>query len=405
MAVKLSELTTESSPASNDILLIADPTTGVARKITVSALKTLMDGLGGGGDTTAPTIVSATASTASTIVIVFSESVTVTTAGWSFKKNGVTWTVSSVSGSGATWTFTMSTSGVAGDTILRSYNSTTGSTVDTSSNELATFTDASVTNSIPGGYQTETTTFINAVQGGGTTLTTGQRDALDALVVSMKSIGWSKFQAAYPFVNSVAQAHKWNLANPLDTDGGFRATFTSMTHGASGITGNGTSSFMDTKFNPSTASTANNFHFLVSVSSGTANGRHGANSDTNANNVLIVPALAGNTDYFRCYGTGNDGQITAANATVAGVYCMSRRTGTDFEAYRDGTTAGTQTGSTGVASPPNANIYINAENSAGTAGNFGNHVVDFVSIGTGLTDSEVTSLTNAINTYNTALGR
>jgi hypothetical protein len=149
MAVKVSDLTTESAPASTDILLIADPTTGLAKKITVSALKTYMDGLGGGGDTTAPVVVTATATTASTIVIVFSESVTVTTAGWSFKKNGIDWGISSVSGSGSTWTFNMSSSGTDSDTILRSYNSGTGVTVDTAANELVTFSDQAVTNEIP----------------------------------------------------------------------------------------------------------------------------------------------------------------------------------------------------------------------------------------------------------------
>jgi hypothetical protein len=149
MAVKVSDLTTESAPASTDILVIADPTTGLAKKITVSALKTYMDGLGGGGDATAPVVVSATATSGSTIVIVFSESVTVTTSGWSFKINGSAWGISSLTGSGATWTFTMSTSAISTDTILRSYSSTTGGTVDSSANELVTFTDQAVTNSIP----------------------------------------------------------------------------------------------------------------------------------------------------------------------------------------------------------------------------------------------------------------
>jgi hypothetical protein len=149
MGVKVSDLTTESAPASTDILLIADPTTGVAKKITVGALKTYMDGLGGGGDVTAPVVVSAEATTASTITFVFSETVTVTTAGWSFKQNGIAWSASSVSGSGNTWVFTMATSATSSDTLLYSYAAASGVTVDTSANELANVTDASVTNSIP----------------------------------------------------------------------------------------------------------------------------------------------------------------------------------------------------------------------------------------------------------------
>jgi hypothetical protein len=108
---------------------------------------------GGGGDVTAPTVTSRTTPNAgpSTIVVVFSESVTVTTAGWSAKKNGSAWSISSVSGSGNTWTFTMGSAAVNGDTLQLSYDSGTGATVDGSANELASFTDASVTNNVAGG--------------------------------------------------------------------------------------------------------------------------------------------------------------------------------------------------------------------------------------------------------------
>jgi hypothetical protein len=62
----------------------------------------------GAGDVTPPTVVSATVpnGAANTVVVVFSESVTVTTAGWSFRRNASNWVVSSVAGSGTTWTFT-----------------------------------------------------------------------------------------------------------------------------------------------------------------------------------------------------------------------------------------------------------------------------------------------------------
>jgi hypothetical protein len=104
------------------------------------------------GDVTAPTVVSATVpnGAANTVVVVFSESVTVTTAGWSFRRNTSNWAVSSVAGSGTTWTFTMATSAANGETIDRSYDSATGATVDAAANELVSFTNAAVTNSIAG---------------------------------------------------------------------------------------------------------------------------------------------------------------------------------------------------------------------------------------------------------------
>ena len=131
-----------------------DGTTGELSYITLANLQALSgwSGGGGGGDLTAPTVVSATVpnGAANTVVVVFSESVTVTTAGWSFRRNTSNWAVSSVAGSGTTWTFTMATSAANGETIDRSYNSATGATVDAAANELVSFTNAAVTNSIAG---------------------------------------------------------------------------------------------------------------------------------------------------------------------------------------------------------------------------------------------------------------
>jgi len=99
-----------------------------------------------------PTIVSATVpnGATNTVVVVFSQSVTVTTAGWSFRRNLANWVVLSVAGSGTAWTFTMATNAANGETIDRSYNSITGNTLDELNNELVSFTNAAVTNSIAG---------------------------------------------------------------------------------------------------------------------------------------------------------------------------------------------------------------------------------------------------------------
>jgi hypothetical protein len=151
----------QNSMISSDTILISyNPATGATADsssnevvaITDSAVTNSISG-GGGGDVTAPTVVSATVLNADpdTIVVVFSESVSgVSATGWSFKKNGSAWAISSVTGSGTTWNFNMATAAVNGDTLLRSYNSGTGATVDGSSNELVSFTDSAVTNSIAG---------------------------------------------------------------------------------------------------------------------------------------------------------------------------------------------------------------------------------------------------------------
>lgn len=407
MSVKLSDLTTESAPASTDILLIADPTTGLAKKITVSALKTYMDTLGGGGDVTAPTVVSATVENADpdTIVVVFSESMgSVTTTGWGAKKNGSAWTISTVTGSGTTWNFNMASAAAGGDTLLMSYDSGTGATVDGSSNELVSFTDSAVTNNVSG-YQAESTAFF-AVNTG---LTTPQKDAVDDLVVALKGIGWAKFKAVYPFVGGTASAHKWNLINPVDTDGGFRGVFTGgVTHNSTGITGNGSTGYMDTKLVPATDLSVNDAHFGIcfsGVGSTAFNGRHGCDSSSGANNMLIAAVLSGSS-YYRMWGTAGDGQIVVSNSDVTDFFLVTRRGASDMEAYKGGVSEGTNSGSTTVGGlPVGRSAYIGAFNEDGTANYFSDLPISFVTIGTGLTDGEVSTLNAAVAAYNTALSR
>jgi len=405
MAKKLNQLTAQpSTPADSDVVAWGQAGgSGLAYKMTFTQLKAKLDAMAGGGDVTAPTVVSATVplGAPNTVVVVFSESVTVTTAGWSFRRNTSNWAVSSVAGSGTTWTFTMATSASGGETIDRSYNAGTGNTLDGAGNELGAFTNASVTNSI----SSLATAFITAVEAGGTALSGTIETALANLETVINGIGASKFDAVYPFCGGAAQSHKWNFMNPLDTDAGFRGTFAgTVTHNASGITGDATTGYMDTKFNPSTHSTANNIHFSVFVSAGTAAGRYGCNSDSNANNLLIGTAISG-SDYIRCYGTGDDGQIVYSNSDRTDHFMLSRRANNDFEAYKGGVSQLTKTGTTNLGDRPNANVYILAENAAGTAGSFADDTVNFVTIGEGLTDAEVTSLYNGIVAFNTALSR
>lgn len=130
---------------------------GVDYCVSITHPETIISG--GGGDTTPPTMVSATAIDANTIEVVFSESVTPTVAGWSYyiTETSTTSSFSSVTGSGTTWQFTGVEAMSAGQTLKISYTSTTGNTLDGSGNELATFSLSSVTNSIGGGGSFPTT--------------------------------------------------------------------------------------------------------------------------------------------------------------------------------------------------------------------------------------------------------
>ena len=110
----------------------------------------------GGADTTPPSIVSMTATSATNIRVVTTEAIaSPTTAGWSFN-NGSAITPSAVIANGSN-TYDFTVAGLAaGQTITASYNSATGNWLDAAGNEVVTFSAVSVTNSIgsSSGYMT-----------------------------------------------------------------------------------------------------------------------------------------------------------------------------------------------------------------------------------------------------------
>jgi hypothetical protein len=398
MAVKVSDLTTESAPASTDILLIADPTTGLAKKITVSALKTYMDGLGGGSDTTAPTIVSATATTASTVVIVFSESVTVTTAGWSFKKNGATWSISSVTGSGSTWTFNMATSGASSDTLLRSYSSTTGATVDTAANELVTFTDQSVTNSIPAGYDSDAQTFFTAVEATGATISTMFKDAWNTFVVAQKGTdgSWSAFKALYPYYGATSAACAINAKTP----GTFNITWVnSPTFSATGVNFNGTTQYGDTGFICNNANGISNTAGLAIGFYGRENiAGYDMGSYESGKETICIPNADGT---YQVYGLGGGFNLASGVERTDKFNYVNKAPSGGLTAYRDGVSVAT--GSYTLDNTGTFSLYVGAANDTTDVYTSNEHAFAFIS--TGLTTAQVGQLLTDVNTLMTSISR
>lgn len=168
--------------------------------IGINQLGTVSTGGGGVGDTTAPTVVSATAIDATTIRIVFSEIVTTSgVTGFSFKQNGSALAASAVSGTGTTTLDFTVAAMAAGDTILRSYNSATGNTLDAAGNELVSFTDQAVTNSIPAAtpvpvaYATRNNVTPSGTDSNYLTSSASSANALSALSLEAGVEGYEEF--------------------------------------------------------------------------------------------------------------------------------------------------------------------------------------------------------------------
>lgn len=226
-----------------------------------------------------------------------------------------------------------------------------------------------------------------------------QKHAIDTLVLSLKSASlWTTAQAIYPIVGGTAAAHKWNLKNPLDTDGAFRLTFTgTVTHASTGMTGNGTTGFANTHFNPS-----------VNYAASTGTIGVYSRTDVGATSTDIGVLAGGIANSVACrhptkaaYGF-NSGAILSGGTNPSSAFCAVNQPGTGVQAYRNG--ALDVSNATGGARA-NGDVYIMARNNAATADEFSTREIAFAWIGETLAAPDHAALYSAIQTYQTTLGR
>ena len=215
-------------------------------------------------------------------------------------------------------------------------------------------------------------------------------NAINQLVLDLKSNSiWSKFTAIYPFVGGTGTTHKYNLKNPLDTDGAHRITYTgSPTHNSSGIAFTG-GSLGNTHIIPSSHLTLNDTS--ISINSSTNVGS-GADISSSGCIAFYINYLGG--FYSDMYNVlGGAGRLTVSNSNSIGFFTASRLPGPLYNIYKNGTSL--------------ANSAVTAGSLGGSDLIFGavGRTYDFVSIGLGLTTSEVGILTTIKSTFNTALGR
>ena len=116
----------------------------------------------------------------------------------------------------------------------------------------------SVGNGIRGiGFDPDAQSFFDRVTAAGGSLTTTEKNAVNQLVLDMKSAGiWTAMKAIYPMVGASAAACAQNLKSSS-----FTGTFSSgWTFASTGATPNGTSAYMDTGLNANSDLTYTDFH-------------------------------------------------------------------------------------------------------------------------------------------------
>jgi len=246
----------------------------------------------------------------------------------------------------------------------------------------------------------------------GISLTTTEKDAVNQLVLDLKADSiWTKMDALYPFVGSDADACKYNLKDPQDTDGAYRITmYGTNTFNSDGFTpGSTNSDFGLTHISPDDYSGTPSNGTHMSVWANTVNNVRGYDmgvfrgSGVDRDDWCIIISF-GNSTQYACFETLN---YATDSHTPAENFYMSNNTGTSTQTVR-GSSAQTSVSQT-IASHDwlGRTVAIGGSYRGGTTVADGTHGrgYAFASSGLGLDATEISNFYDAVNTFVTALSR
>lgn len=240
----------------------------------------------------------------------------------------------------------------------------------------------------------------------------GQKSAINTLFKSLKSAGvYTKIQAMYPFLGTTPTQQKWNAKDPRDLNAAYRLVFSGGgTFSNNGYQSNGTNSYADTFFIPSSIQNVNSNGITITV---------GTNNATTASDVLDIGSSSGatsrnlisvknnNTTFSRISRFNSDaGGVTVNGVNESrGIFTGSKQSATVNKLFRNGSQIGS-TGSGGGTLSIYA-IYIgnlNISNVPYSSG-WSNQRIQFTAFHEGLSDAEISTFHTIIDTFENAIGR
>ena len=238
---------------------------------------------------------------------------------------------------------------------------------------------------------------------------TTQQSAINTLVTNLKSYGiWTKMKAIYPFVGGTANAHKFNLKNPVDSNAAFRLVFGGgWTHSSNGVLPNGTTAYADTFFNPvSQSSTLNSF--FLSVYSKT-NSNIGfpydiGNADNWASGAKFTGIITRYAYGQRYISVGDNAYSTQNPETDSrAFYCGGTNGSSNQRLYKNGVSV--LSGTSQQIGFSNCNIYISAVNTLSSIQGYSNKQLAFASLSDGLSETDAANFYRAVQIFQSTLGR
>jgi hypothetical protein len=236
-------------------------------------------------------------------------------------------------------------------------------------------------------------------------------NALDAFVLTGIADAWlSKIVAAYMGVGGTSATNKWNLVNPLDTDAAFRAEFFGgVTIDANGFTGNAVNGYVRTNLVPvdtlaiGTAGVTFYQRNAVVLSSDSDKQFFGT-SGRFTNDFITMSGLGTQTMYAGV----NDASalLSTTLGDFTGIFSINRTATNSLKAFKNGVQILSSALGTSNSSFVDLDI-LRANYPSFTAAGYGyvNATIPTFIVHSGMSDVDIASLSTAISTFNTALGR
>ena len=249
-----------------------------------------------------------------------------------------------------------------------------------------------------------------------------QVSAVNTLVTSLKSANiWTKMKALYPFVGGSATTHKFNLKDPRDLDAAYRLVFSGgWVHSSTGAKPNGTTGYANTFLKSVDAGlTTSSVHlsFYGRTKNTIQGGEVGCYDDYGYRGPLIYGyGSDGNSGYYTNYVyrviSDYQNNVTKGASPTAtqpiGLLLGSSTSNVYKDLYINNVRVNANY-STENTQVNNGNIYIGALNYLNVPntpiGSFTNTQLAFVTIGSGLSSIEATAFYNAVQAFQTSLGR
>jgi hypothetical protein len=234
--------------------------------------------------------------------------------------------------------------------------------------------------------------------------TSADKNAINTFYLGLKTDGiYTKLKVMHFYIWGSASACKWNLVNPVDSDAAFRGTFaTGFTYGSGGITGNGTSAYVDTYYIPSSNTTQNSAAYGIysRTNRATASNIYAMGVTETSPSTRQTSIRLRQTDIYM--GQVND----ASNGTIActdtrGFFQVSRITSTN-RIQGINNTFNTVTSTSAASS--GSKIFVMARNASGTAAGYDTVEIPFYYAASGLTQTEMSNFYTRVNTLMTYFG-